>query len=190
MHRTEIADLIAGILPFDAAEAEHRDEALAWVRSDAEIYRRQKPDVPAEHLVAYFAVVDVDAGAMLLVDHINAQRWLPTGGHVEPDEDPRDTVTRELQEELGITAPLVADLSSNPILVTRTRTRGIDNGHIDVSLWYVIAASTDVTVTPDPGEFHAIRWWSFAEIHAAPSDTLDPNLSRFVTKLARDLRRG
>lgn len=28
---------------------------------------------------------------VLLVDHKNAQLWLPTGGHVEPGEHPRDT---------------------------------------------------------------------------------------------------
>ena len=33
-----------------------------------------------------------------------ASLWLPTGGHVEPGEDPSDTVERECQEELGIPA--------------------------------------------------------------------------------------
>jgi hypothetical protein len=57
------------------------------VRGDADIYRLRKPEVPRQHLVAYFALVDVEAETLLLVDHINARLWLPTGGHVEPGEE-------------------------------------------------------------------------------------------------------
>jgi 8-oxo-dGTP diphosphatase len=159
------------------------------VRATDEIYRTQKPDVPPTHLVAYFAVVDVQAGRVLLVDHINAGLWLPTGGHVEPDEDPRATVARELGEELGVTGALVDRLSSNPLFVTQTTTVGSDAGHVDVSLWYVVGASVDDRFEPDPGEFRGIRWWSWAEVHAAPPEMLDPHLPRFVTKLQRDLGR-
>ena len=138
--------------------------SIAWVRSGAEIYRTRKPDVPPKHLVAYFAVVDVDADRILLVDHIIAGLWLPAGGHVEPGEDPRATVTCELAEELAATADLVAGLSSNPLFVTQTTTVGSDAGHVDVSLWYVVAASIDDRFEPDPREFRDIRWWSFDEI--------------------------
>ena len=62
----------------------------------------QKPDVPPKHLVSYFALVDEARGKMLLVDHKLAGLWLPSGGHVEPDEDPRATVVREIAEELNL----------------------------------------------------------------------------------------
>jgi 8-oxo-dGTP diphosphatase len=157
------------------------------VRGDADIYRIRKPDVPRQHLVAYFALVDVEAETLLLVDHINARLWLPTGGHVEPGEDPRDTVTRELAEELGITAELLSGLTSNPLFVSLTTTVGLDAGHVDVSLWYAVAASTLDRFEPDLGEFRAIRWWSFGEVLAAPPEILDPHLPRFVTKMQREL---
>jgi 8-oxo-dGTP diphosphatase len=188
MLRTDIEHLVASISPFDTPEESDRTETLAWLRSDGPIFRTQKPATPPAHLVAYFVVVDVDQRSMLLVDHINAQRWLPTGGHVEPDEHPNDTVIRELREELGIAAPLVDGLSSNPLLVTRSVTGGLDYGHTDVSLWYVVAATTTTELTPDPAEFNGVRWWTFAEIRDAAPDTLDPNLARFVTKLERELR--
>jgi 8-oxo-dGTP diphosphatase len=181
--------LISAISPLDELEATHRADALEWMRSGAEIYRRQKPDVPPKHLVAYFALVDVDAESVLLVDHINANLWLPAGGHVEPDEDPRVTVTRELAEELGVTADLVTGLASNPLFVTETTTVGADSGHVDVSLWYVVAASVRDTFEPDVREFRAIRWWTFEQLLAARPETLDPQLPRFVTKLRRDLAR-
>jgi 8-oxo-dGTP diphosphatase len=185
--RSGLERTIRAIDPLDELEAEHRANALAWVRATDEIYRTRKPDVPPKHLVAYFAVVDVDDGRVLLVDHINAGLWLPTGGHVEPGEDSRATVERELEEELGVTGPLVEGLSSNPLFVTQTTTVGSDAGHVDVSLWYVVAASVDDRLEPDPGEFHRVRWWSWAEVRAVPPETLDPHLPRFVSKLQRDL---
>jgi 8-oxo-dGTP pyrophosphatase MutT (NUDIX family) len=185
--RAALEAILLDIVPLDAVEAEHRERSIAWVRSGDEIYRTRKPSVPPKHLVAYFAVVDVEAHRVLLVDHINAGLWLPAGGHVEPDEDPRDTVTRELAEELAATADLVAGLSSNPLFVTQTTTVGSDAGHVDVSLWYVVGASVDDRFEPDPREFRDVRWWSFDEIGHAPAETLDPHLPRFVAKLQGDL---
>src|SRR5882724_7728074 len=100
--RAHIRDELMAIAPLDATEREHLADALLWVDSGAELCRIAKPATPPKHLVSYFAVVD--AGHILLVDHKNAQLWLPAGGHVEPGEHPRTTVSRELEEELGITA--------------------------------------------------------------------------------------
>lgn len=97
--RAAIRAETAAIAPWDALEAEHRQAALAWMDAGAELWRREKPATPPEHLCTYFALVD-DAG-LLLVDHKKAGLWLPTGGHVDPGEHPRDTVARELFEELG-----------------------------------------------------------------------------------------
>ena len=77
----------------------------------------------------------IDTKHILLVDHKNARLWLPTGGHVEAGEHPRNTVVRELQDELGFE-------SSHPIepMVTCVKMSGLAVGHIDVCLWYVIHA--------------------------------------------------
>jgi 8-oxo-dGTP pyrophosphatase MutT (NUDIX family) len=187
--RSELADLVHKIAPVDAVEERHRLDVLAWIASGAELYRYEKPDVPAKHLVAYIVLVDLAARALLLVDHRNARRWLPTGGHVEPDEDPATTVRRELQEELGIQADLVRGLSSNPLLITETTTVGRDAGHVDVSLWYVLTGAQTTPLDEDHNEFARVRWWSFAEIDTAPAGQLDPHLSRFLAKLRGDLAR-
>ena len=109
--RAAIRRELESIDPLDALELQHRTEALAWVDSGAPLFRTAKPATPPQHLVSYFAVVDAEN--ILLVDHKNAQLWLPPGGHVEQGEHPRETVVREIREELGfapaheITAPLM-----------------------------------------------------------------------------------
>jgi 8-oxo-dGTP pyrophosphatase MutT (NUDIX family) len=181
--------IIDAITPFDDLEVRHRLDTLGWIASGAEIYRHTKPDGPPKHLVSYVVLVDLAAGMLLLVDHRNARRWLPTGGHVEAGEDPGTAARRELQEELGIAAPLVEGLSSNPLLITQTTTEGRDAGHVDVSLWYVFAVAQTTALRADEHEFAGVRWWTFAEIDAAPYGRIDPFLPRFLAKLRRDLAR-
>ena len=100
--RASILGLVESIEPFDEVEEKTRCSVLSWIDSGAELCRLIKSGTPPRHLFSYFVVVDQDH--ILLVDHINAQLWLPTGGHVEPGEDPTFTVRREAKEELSIDA--------------------------------------------------------------------------------------
>jgi ADP-ribose pyrophosphatase YjhB (NUDIX family) len=50
----------------------------------------------------------VEGGRTLLHWHPKLSIWLPPGGHVDPDEDPVQAVLREVLEETGITAEIVA----------------------------------------------------------------------------------
>lgn len=173
--RAAIRNELESICPLDALELQHKSEALAWVDSGAPLFRTAKPATPPQHLVSYFAVVDSES--ILLVDHKNAQLWLPPGGHVEQGEHPRDTVARELREELGF-AP--AHEITAPLMVTCTTTVGMTSGHTDVSLWYVVFATRSQPMAFDAQEFDSIKWFGFSE---APLDRSDPHLGRFIRKL-------
>ncbi len=170
----QIRDEVCSLCAFDALELEHIRQAIAWIDSGAPLFRTAKPATPPQHLVSYFAVVD-DKG-ILLVDHKNAQLWLPAGGHVEPGEHPRDTVRRELFEELGFYAPHTI---APPVMITCTTTVGITAGHCDVSLWYVVKTSREQLLHYDESEFNSVRWFDFADI---PFSRSDPHLRRFVQK--------
>ena len=174
--RDRIAEIVAAIEPLDELERKHRDSTIEWIRSGAPIFRTMKPDVPPKHLVSYFALVDAASGKLLLVDHKLASLWLPSGGHVEPDEDPRATVVRELSEELGLAADF---MQPDPLFITVTRVGG-DGGHTDVSLWYLLRGDSSHAIEFDRGEFHGVRWFGFDEI---PFEMSDPHLRRFVEKL-------
>ena len=173
--RQQIRAELTAIEPFDALEREHLADAVAWVDSEAALFRVAKPATPPKHLVSYFAVVNDHQ--ILLVDHRNAQLWLPTGGHVEPGEHPRSTVARELQEELGLAAshPIEA-----PLMITCTTTVGLTAGHTDVSLWYVVRVNRSQIIEYDKKEFNSVRWFPFADV---PIERSDPHLKRFIKKL-------
>jgi 8-oxo-dGTP diphosphatase len=180
MTRAAIRREVAAILPFDEQEDTHRADALRWIDSGAPLFRTVKPATPPKHLVSYFAVVD--GHEILLVDHKNAQLWLPPGGHVEPEEHPRATVKRELFEELGF-AP--GHEIAEPLMVTCTATVGLSSGHVDVSLWYVVKAPRTQPISYDQNEFAGVRWFRYSEV---PLRRSDPHLTRFLAKLASNNR--
>ena len=180
--RPTIRAEIEAIEPADSLEAAHQADALAWIDSGAELCRIAKPATPPKHLVSYFALVNDDH--ILLVDHKNSRLWLPSGGHVEPGEHPRETVLRELKEELGMAPDHAID---RPILVTCTETVGVTTRHVDVSLWYVIRARLDQAMTFDRQEFNAIQWFAFDDV---PFERSDPHMRRFVQKLGTNGKRA
>lgn len=173
--RTEIRQEVELIRPLDELEEISKADVLAWVDSGEELFRIEKPAVPPKHLVSYVAVVDDEY--ILLVDHINAELWLPAGGHVEPGEHPRETALREVKEELAIDGELLSD---QPLFLTVTETSGKTAAHTDVSLWYVLRSEFATDFTFDKSEFLSVRWFHKDDI---PLERTDPHMARFMKKL-------
>ncbi|SCG49138.1 NUDIX domain-containing protein [Micromonospora inositola] len=182
---SEIRALVESLTPMDDLEARHRAECLSWLAGTDDIFRRVTPRTPSPHLVAYFLLHDVADGSVLLVDHVRAGKWLPSGGHVEPGEHPVETVRREVVEELGMPAVFPPRPGERPLFLTVTGTVGPpEDRHTDVSLWFVLSGSREQALTPDPGEFRAVRWWTGREVADADPETLDPHMGRMMVKLA------
>ncbi len=175
--RSEIARTISLIEPLDELEKAHRDFVLQWIDSGAEIFRLEKPAHPPTHLVAYFLVFSPEESKILLVDHKKAELWLPSGGHVEIGEHPKETVEREALEELGVHADFLLE---EPLFITVTETVGNVIKHTDVSLWYVLNGDPNIKLHYDQEEFYQIRWFGLDEI---PFEKSDPHLHRFIQKL-------
>ncbi len=173
--RAEIRKEVDLIEPLDQLEKETKSDVLSWIDSGVEICRLKKPDIPPKHLISYFALVDGEY--ILLVDHINAELWLPTGGHVEPDEHPRNTALREAKEELSIDGEF---LHEHPLFVTITETVGKTAGHTDVSIWYTLKGDRSKELAFDDSEFLGVRWFRKDEV---PLDRTDKHMERFLKKL-------
>lgn len=179
--RDVVRDQIKAIDAFDDLEQNHINDALLWIESGADLFRIKKPDVPLKHLVSYFVVIDQKKERILLVDHILAQLWLPTGGHVGIDEHPKDTVVREAKEELNIQAFFLNN--QKPFFITVTETVGLTPGHTDVSLWYILQGNAHEFIEFDKREFNDIEWFSFKEILEMDPVIFDPHMHRFTRKL-------
>jgi 8-oxo-dGTP diphosphatase len=179
--RSAIVDAVSAIVPCDHLEEEHVAFVKDWIASGVELFRGSKPDYPNIHLVSYFIVIDSSSNQFLLVDHQKALLWLPPGGHVEVNEDPKETVRREAKEELGIEADF---LFEEPVFLTVTNTVGNTPPHTDVSLWYVLKSNKNDQLAYDQVEFHQIGWFNRHEI---PFERADPHLKRFIDKIIKKL---
>ncbi len=182
--RSEIHKIVSLLTPLDSLENDHIHFVCEWLESGTEIFRIEKPATPDIHLVSYFVIVNQEMDKILLVDHKKAELWLPPGGHVEPGEDPKETVRREAKEELKIDAEFLVD---EPILLTVTNTVGNVAKHTDVSLWYLIKGDSDQVLNYDADEFNQIRWF---ELDCIPFERSDPHMKRFIHKMLRLIGHG
>lgn len=173
----EIYQMIDKIEPFDEIEAMQIAFVLTWLNTGVEIFRIEKPATPDIHLVSYFVLLDEINQKILLVDHKKAELWLPSGGHVELNEHPKETVKREIIEELGIQADF---LYVEPFFLTVTKTVGLTAGHTDVSLWYILKGNSEKNLEYDQEEFNGVAWFDMQEI---PYEKSDPHMERFIQKM-------
>lgn len=180
---TIIGNEVAAITPLDATERRHQKEVADWLATGANPFRIKKPDTPPKHLVSYFVLVDPDQRSILLVDHIKAQLWLPSGGHVMFNEHPKDAVAREALEEFNLPATFLHN-NDKPFFVTSTLTVGLTPGHTDISLWYLLRGSVRQFLQYDKSEFVDVEWYTFSEVLESDPVIFDPHLQRFVQKLA------
>ena len=182
--RKLVADLVSAVRPFDEREAADQADILGWIASGQPLFRTVPPDEPPKHLVVYFVPVDSSRRCLLLGDHRKSGLRLPPGGHVEDGEDPRQAVTREAREELGIDARFRPRPGGDrPLFLTVTPTTG-PNRHLDVSLWFVLDVDRAAPLQPDPGEFSRVRWLGLGEDFAGGD--YDPEMHRFARKLAAE----
>lgn len=50
----------------------------------------------------------VQDGKVLLIPHPKLKKWLPPGGHLEPNETPPECACREAKEESGLTIQIIS----------------------------------------------------------------------------------
>lgn len=103
--------------------------------------------------------------------------WDVFGGHIEQDEQPNQTLVRELQEELGITPIQWMDLETIVESIP-----GDDNHppHDLIVYLYCVIAWEGTPTNRQPEEHSTIQWFSYAE--AVQLDLADPIYPRLFAQ--------
>ncbi len=122
------------------------------------------------------AVFVVHAGKVLLHFHPKLGKWLPPGGHIEPDELPDEAALREVMEEAGLDIRLLGarglprDYPGQPIQLVvpagiQLEHIAPDHEHIDLVYFAVPARESDGTL-PDP--HHVFEWLTPDDLRDRP----------------------
>jgi 8-oxo-dGTP pyrophosphatase MutT (NUDIX family) len=115
----------------------------------------------------------IRANKVLLVHHIETNKWLPVGGHIELDENPDQALFREIEEETGLKKGNLKILSQKfpfkdknfKFLYTPNYLdiHVINPRHRHVGLTYIVISKT-VKVHLKQDEHYQIRWFSADDI--------------------------
>lgn len=124
----------------------------------------------------------LDNKKVLLIHHKKLQKWLPPGGHMDPNETPPEAAIREAKEETGLDVKLIlqenvwitrwnANSFARPYLclLEEIPAFGDTPAHQHIDFIYV-AEPAGGTLTHNSKETKDIRWFTLEEIESLQSD--------------------
>lgn len=132
-------------------------------------------------------VVNHDSTRMLMIFHRGLQRWLPPGGHVDPDEFPGDAALREVFEETGVRAEHAGEDPLDLKVNERTETQlptpfamaaqlipesAKDIEHIHMDMMYLLTADDGDRIRAAEDEVSGLGWFSRDQV-LEELDTVD-----------------
>lgn len=112
------------------------------------------------HFCAFIVPIHRPSESVYIGHHIKADIWIPPGGHIEPDEDPVETVIREAGEEIQYT-PDHAQIRLFDFTIVPIDGRPDCKTHYN--LWYLIDMPEKVEFKYDTREFYQAGWHTYAQ---------------------------
>jgi 8-oxo-dGTP diphosphatase len=122
---------------------------------------------------------------LLLIHHGKLDKWLPVGGHIDPNETPDEAVIREVKEETALDILLYGiPTSKSSSMETLARPFYVNVhsvGDHDHCCFYYLSTIKDETTLAINHELKDYRWFSKEELYEkiVPQDVRDIGLRAF-----------
>jgi 8-oxo-dGTP pyrophosphatase MutT (NUDIX family) len=183
MNRASLLQLLSDHHPWNAEEAAHAAQTMEFVRDTDDFASRINP---AGHLTGSAWVVNPAGDAVLLIHHVNLDRWLQPGGHVEEgDATIQATAQREAREECGIEEAELVDLRLYDIDVHPIPERKGFPAHLHYDFRFLVRVPDAAALLAQAEEIHAVKWFRPEAILALQ---LGPSVDRMTLKLVSWLK--
>lgn len=142
----------------------------------------------------------------LFIKHKRLERWMPPGGHVDPNEAPEETARRECKEETGLDVEILGDDQPDVFEMNRDEGRMLRkpiamllenipaseernepaHQHMDF-LFIARPLDENQTVTLAEEEGHECRWFTRGEIEALDERTeIFGNVKGYILSILRE----
>lgn len=113
----------------------------------------------------------VDGERTILHWHKKLQLWLPSGGHIDPNEDPVQAVVREVLEETGISAEIVpqapaynfGNITQLPVPISIIVADVAEGPHQHIDMAYALRPVDGIAAVAAEAD-HGFIWVSEAEL--------------------------
>ena len=133
---------------------------------------------------------------VLLRMHDKYKKWLPSGGHIELDEDPNQAAIREAKEEVGLDIELVGSVSPLAgnknylhLLAPRFMHRHkINDAHEHISLAYFATSKTDHIQQGETEVSDEVRWFTNDELDD-PTFGIDESIRYYAHAALKELEK-
>lgn len=128
-----------------------------------------------ERVTRDFAVATfvVHEDKLLMLYHEKLRRWLPPGGHIEPNELPDEAAVREVREETGVEVELVGrkalpvDSPRQLIIPEGVQVERIGPGHEHIDFVYFARPVGSTRIVPGAG-VSRVGWYTKGELERLP----------------------
>ncbi len=166
--RQLIRDAVAARRPVDARERQAVGRFLQLMDG---LDRPFSESADRVHVTGSAIVVTEDRRRVLLHLHKRMNKWLQPGGHIDEDELPWAASLREVVEETGLPAVLVAGPDGGPQLVHVDVHAG-PRKHTHLDLRYLVEAPA-VAPAPPAGESQEVQWFQWHQAIAMSEPGLE-----------------
>ena len=179
---------IEAFLPQNEQEEKDKQELLAWLDSDVDVYSRA---CNTAHLTASAWVVSPDRESVLMIYHNIYRSWAWMGGHADGMEDLHAVAEKEVREECGLTRLRSLDdgiFSLEILTVDGHEKRGqYVSSHLHLNVTYLFEADPTDPVFIKPDENSGVGWFPVEEIAGKVSELWMHQ--RIYSKLIAKVRR-
>ncbi len=124
------------------------------------------------HFCVTTYVRKIDAPEYLFIFHKKLAKWLPPGGHVDPNEVPEDAAIRECLEETGIRIKLFGNIPKieggmiTPYGMQKNIIVQNKHEHIDL-IYLAYPAEHNAPLILNDKETTGLKWFNLKEIESA-----------------------
>ena len=174
------------VVSVDGAEPLSRAKIVQFLETyNNVVLLTSDPDAFYSHLETLFTpvvaaggVVENSRGEWLFIHRNN--RWDLPKGHLEPNESLEVCAAREIEEETGVAAEVVAPICTTQHAYYFPRT---ERWELKTTHWYFLRTESDAQTTPQTEEgITEVRWCSAEQVEEALHQTF-PTIRRVVERL-------
>ena len=161
----DLRSQIENYIPYNEQELADKDYFLKFIDTFDDVLTR---DNLFGHFTASAFVVNKDRTKMLVVKHNIYNKWIYPGGHADGDSNLLSVAVREVEEETGLKAKVLAEniyaINANPTN-THVKRGKVVSSHIHFDVIYLLEADDNVPLIYRIDESSGAKWISFDEAY-------------------------